>query len=243
MVRKKERPSGQKPTKTGRSAPGRSQRTLGPRPATGGRRRAPDSDPDLVQLAGDRPRDRQTAFVDASDVDNLGTITDTDIYEGELEAGVHDDLPTESEEQNLEGLTARELRAGETSNPDVAAEEGLTYVPPIDPPVVPSEESREGAEVAAGFGVSALDEEYDEDHNSSILPGEDEMTARIREALLADSSTTEYAEHLAIATRGGRVIVRGVVDDVDDSDNVLAVIERVKGVVEVIDELQVRVLG
>jgi hypothetical protein len=211
------------------------------RPATGGRRRATESDPDLVQLAGDRPRDQQTAFVDVSDVDNLGAITDTDVYEGELEAGVHDALPPE--ERNLEMLTERELRSGETSNPDVAAEEGLTYVPPIDPPVVPSETSREGAEIAAGFGVSALDEQYDEDHNASVLPGEDEMTARIREALLADSSTTEYAEHLAIATRGGRVVVRGVVEDVDDSDNVIAVIERLDGVVEVIDELQVRVLS
>jgi BON domain-containing protein len=197
----------------------------------------------MADLTGGRPRDEQAAYVDESGVDTLGELTDTDVYEGELEAGVHDDLPTEAREQNIEGLSERELRAGETSNPDVAAEEGLTYVPPIDPPVVPSETSREGAEIAAGFGVSALDETYDEDHHSSILPGEDEMAARIREAVLADSTTTQYAEHLAIASRNGVVHVRGVVDDVDDTDNVIAVIERVDGVVEVVDELQVRVLG
>jgi hypothetical protein len=196
-----------------------------------------------MQLAGERPRDRQVAFVTASDADTLGSITDTDIYEGELEAGVHDHLPTERPENNIEMLTERELRDGETSNPDVAAEEGLVYVPPIDPPVVPSDDSPEGVEVAAGFGVSALDEEYDENHHSSVLPPEDEMSARVREALRADSTTTEFAEHLAIGTRGGLVRVRGVVEDVDDSDNVIAVIERVDGVVEVIDELEVRTLA
>jgi hypothetical protein len=197
----------------------------------------------VADLAGGRPRDEQAAYVEESGVDTLGNLTDTDVYEGELEAGVHDDLPTESLEQNIETLTELELRAGETSNPDVAAEEGLTYVPPIDPPVVPSESSPEGAEIAAGFGVSALDGTYDEDHHSSILPGEDEMTARIREALLADSTTTQFAEHLAIASRNGVVHVRGVVEDVDDTDNVIAVIERVEGVVEVVDELEVQVLG
>jgi hypothetical protein len=200
-------------------------------------------DPDLLAIAGERPRDRQTAFVSESEVDTLGELTDTDVYQGELEAGVHDDLPTEPDERNIEMVTARELRSGETSNPDVAAEEGLVYVPPIDPPVVPSEDSREGLKVAAGFGVSALDEEYDEDHSGSALATEDEMSARIREALRADSSTTEFADHLAIGTRGGVVRVRGLVDDVDDSDNVLAVIERVEGVVEVIDELEVRALA
>jgi hypothetical protein len=197
----------------------------------------------VADLTGRRPRDEQAAFVDESSVDTLGSLTDTDVDAGELEAGVHDDLPGESVEENIETLADRELRAGETANPDVAAEEGLTYVPPIDPPVVPSETSPEGAEIAAGFGVSALDESYDEDHTSSVVPGEDEMSARIRDALLADSATTQFAEHLAIASRGGVVHVRGVVEDIDDTDNVVAVIERVDGVVEVVDELQVRVLS
>lgn len=197
----------------------------------------------MADLTGGRPRDEQGAFVDESGVDTLGSLTDTDVDEGELEAGMHDDRPGKSAEEDIEDLAERELRAGETANPDVAAEEGLTYVPPIDPPVVPSETSREGAEIAAGFGVSALDERFDEDHHSSVVPGEDEMSARIREALLADSTTTQYAEHLAIASRGGVVHVRGVVEDIEDSDNVVAVIERVDGVAEVVDELQVRVLG
>ena len=45
-------------------------------------------------------------------------------------------------------------------------------------------------------------------------PGEDEMTDRVREAMLADSLTSRYAEVLEIETDGGTVWLRGTVDDV-----------------------------
>src|SRR5688500_17272095 len=80
------------------------------------------------QLAGARDRADQGTPIDADDVDNLGEITPTAIYEGELEAGVDDDLPGDNE--NLELLTELELRAEETDDPMEAAEEGYTYVPP-----------------------------------------------------------------------------------------------------------------
>lgn len=169
----------------------------------------------------------------------MGELTDTEIYQGELEAGVSDDLPTESVEENLETLTATELRAGETADPNVAAEEGMTWVPPIDPPVVADAEDPEGVRVASGFGVDAQEDPYDADHHSALISSTDEMEARIREALLADSSTTRYADSLVIGTRGGKIVVRGVVDDIDDTDNVAAVISNVTGVVEVVEELDV----
>ncbi len=220
-----------------------SRRNTGAEDTTSNYRTEPPEPDELeLELAGERPRDEQAAYVDRTDVDSLGEgLGHVEMYEGELEAGVHDDLPGERPEDNLELLTELELRAGETDNPDVAAEEGMTYVPPIDPPVVASED-RQGAEIASGFGLSALDEPYDEDHHSDFLTTEDEMAARVREALRADSTTTEYADRLAIGTRGRVVRVRGVVEDIDDSDNVLAVIERVAGVEDVIDELEVRAL-
>jgi len=182
----------------------------------------------------------QVAYRREDEIDTLGELTDTEIYEGELEAGVHDDLPTEPREDNLESLTALELRAGETDDPSVAAEEGMTYVPPTDPPVVPDPDDPQGVRVAAGFGGSALDEPYDSDHRSELLDAEDDASARVREALRADARTTQYADGLAIATRGSTVAVRGVVDDLEDSDNVLEVVNHVAGVAEVIDELEVR---
>ena len=62
----------------------------------------------------------------------------------------------------------------------------------------------------------------------------------MREALRADSSTSQYAGEIAIIARGGVVTLRGVVADLVDSDNLLAVAEYVDGVDEVVDELRVR---
>jgi hypothetical protein len=185
-------------------------------------------------------QDDQVAYRRSDEVDRLGELTDTEIYQGELEAGVSDDLPQEPEAENLELLTELELRAGETDNPDVAAEEGMTYVPPTDPPVVPDPDDPQGIQVAAGFGATAEAEPYDADHHSETLASDDEMATRVREALRADATTSVFAETLAIGTRGSTVAVRGVVDDIDDTDNVVAVISRVTGVDEVLDELEVR---
>ena len=189
------------------------------------------------ELLGKQPQDQQTAYFDRSEVDDLGQLTSTEVYEGELEAGVNDDLPNDPE--NIEMLTELEMRAEETDDPMEAVEEGFTYVPPIDPPVVPGG-GLENAEIASGLGVSSLDEPYDEDHHDSFLIADDEVSARVREALRADSSTSAYADRIAIETRGGVVTLRGVVDDLLDSDNLLAVAEYVDGVEEVVDELRVR---
>jgi hypothetical protein len=102
---------------------------------------------------------------------------------------------------------------------------------------VPSSDP-EGIRIAAGFGTSAFDEPFDLDHGREVVPGEDEMTDRVREAILADSQTSRYAEGLEIETDGGTVWLRGTVDDVDDSDALAEVASRVTGVVEVIDETE-----
>jgi hypothetical protein len=193
---------------------------------------------DLAELEGRRDNSFGEAAFPADRVDGLGTLSATDIYEGELEAGVNDDLPDDPD--SLELLTEQELRDGETDDAYEAAEEGLTYVPPIDPPTVPG--GVEGAEVASGFGVSALDEPYDADHHSSALYDDDELAARVREALRADSTTTLYADQVQISERDGRVVLRGTVDDLLDADNLVAVASYATGVAEVIDELVIRAL-
>jgi hypothetical protein len=199
---------------------------------------SPPIEEQLRQMAGYRSQDDQGEFPAADEVDDLGQLTPTDIYEGELEAGTADDLPGEADGENLEMLTELELRADETDDPMEAVEEGFTYVPPIDPPTVPG--GYDNAEIASGLGISALDEPYDEDHHDSFDSADDELSARVREALRADSSTTQYANRIAIAIAGGVVTLRGTVDDLVDSDNLLAVAEYVEGVDEVVDELRVR---
>jgi len=187
-------------------------------PSTNAPLNAPDVPPEQkgYQMAGERLPADQGAVFDAEDIDEA-------------------DLIAEDIEQAIE----LELRDEETDDPMEAVEEGLSYVPPIDPPVEPGG-GYPGAEVASGLGVSALDEAYDADHHSAFTSSDDEISARVREALRADSSTTHYANRLAIESRGGVVTLRGVVADMVDSDNVLAVAEYVDGVQEVVDELRVR---
>ena len=182
---------------------------------------------------------RDRAYLTTDEVDTLGELTDTEIYEGELEAGVSEDLPGQPAADNLEMLTELELRDGETADPNVAAEEGLTWIPPIDPPVVPDPDDPEGIQVAAGFGMDAHSQPFDADHHSDLLTVEDEFEARIREALRASAATSRYAEDIVIGTRMGTVVVRGMVDDIDDTDNIAEVISTVAGVSEVVDELEV----
>jgi hypothetical protein len=202
----------------------------------------PDVEPENKrrQLLGERELEDQGAIIDADDVEDLGQLTSTAVYQGELEAGVDSDLTDDDE--NLELLTELELRDGETDDVMEAVEEGLVYIPPTDPPTVPGGGYTD-AEVASGLGTTALDEPYDENHQASFLTADDSVSALVRDALRADAATAHFADRIRIETSGGVVVLRGLVDDLDDSDNALAVAEYVEGVVEVVDELRIRALG
>jgi hypothetical protein len=197
----------------------------------------PDQRPLLEQSEPEETEsqpDDSSSIVGTGDlVDSEDGLTGQERYEGYLEAGV------DPSGDSLDGLATDELRAGETIDPLIAAEEGLAWIPPTDPVVVP-DDSPEGLRVAAGFGSTALDEPYDADHHSELLPAEDEVTDRIREALRADASTSGYADSLRIDTEGGVVEVRGLVDDILDSDNIVAVVSEVSGVVQVRVDIRVR---
>lgn len=182
---------------------------------------------------------RDEGVIESEAVDDLGEMRDTGRYEGELESRVPgSDQPDRPVAESLDLLEERELRRGETSNPDVAAEEGLAWVPPTDPPVVGTEDDGD-PRIAAGFGSSSLDEPYDADHHGSALPAEDEVTARVREALLADAATAAYADTLAIETEGGVVHLEGAVADLDDESRVLDVVNVVEGISSVDNALRV----
>lgn len=184
------------------------------------------------ELTGDQPEGDQVAWLREGELDTADDVTDTEMYEG----GIDSDA-----EGALESLTDTDLRAGETGDPTVAAEEGLTWIAPIDPPVIPSDDPG-GLEIAAGFGITGSDGQIDGDHPGELLYDEDEMSARVREALRADAATSRYADEIAIGTIGSTVALRGVVDDIEDTDNLLEVAGRVSGVEDVIDELDVRAL-
>lgn len=104
-------------------------------PAPSDRPGQPDTraevDPDVATLLGLRPADADDV-PDEDELDDLGQMTDTGIYEGELAS--REPGSDQPDEERLESILEDEARAGETDNPDEAAEEGLAWVPPMDPP-------------------------------------------------------------------------------------------------------------
>jgi hypothetical protein len=191
---------------------------------------------EVAALEGTPPPEDQDAFLESGELEAADAPSDTEIYQGELEA---------IGGSAAGGLLVDELamsgeRPGETDDPNVAAEEGEPWIPPIDPPVVADASSPDGFTIAAGFAASALEEPFDADHHGSALQDDDEITARVREALLADARTSRLADAVDVENDGGVVTLWAIVEDIDDSDMLLEVASGVAGVVEVRDETEVK---
>jgi hypothetical protein len=174
---------------------------------------------EIANLQGEAMSIDQDAVLEPDEIEQRREPTQTEFDRGEL---APDPGADEGDVESLDGLALDDLREGETDDPDVATEEGLAYVAPSDPPFRVDAEDPEGIEVAG-----AMDDSVELD-----------LTARIRDALEADAATTDLADRLVIGTRGSTVVVRGIVDDIDDGDNIASVIEQVDGVDEVIDETE-----
>jgi hypothetical protein len=195
---------------------------------------------DVAQLAGIRDPVDQTAVTPSEEIDRLGTITDTRVLEGDLEARpIGGDQPDEPDVDNLELLVEDELRDGETDDPGEAAEEGLTYVPPVDPPVSIGDND---PQVLAGFGTTADDEPFDADHHGEALYALDERTERVREALASHAETAGLVDRLSFDTIGSRIVIEGTVDDLDDEEQILGVISELDGITEVVNRIEIAAL-
>ena len=134
------------------------------------------------------------------------SVTDQELYEGKV--GPIDEFGAIVHRNQLDLLEDTDLRADETNDPYLASDEGVPYVPPTDPVVVPSD-NPEGLEVAAGLGPSSNDELREFETGSTLLPSEDELTARVRESIRDDGATTAYAGiHRDLDRRRDRVAAR-----------------------------------
>jgi hypothetical protein len=153
------------------------------------------------------------AIVDVDDIYGGGQFTDTERYELRTE-------PVETRDDSVDSLIDAEAIAGETDDPMLASQEGMPYVPPTD-------------------HSDRLDGLEGDDHPSELTSVDDELSERVRDALRADASTTAYADSIEIRSGRGVVVLRGTVDDLEDSDALAAVAETVRGVTEVRDELAV----
>jgi hypothetical protein len=161
---------------------------------------------EIAELQGEAPFADQDSVVDPDEIEGARPATLS-----ELEWGVP---------------ASADLRSGETDDPLVAIEEGQTWVPPSDPPIVSSDDPQ-GVESPGGEAIAA----------------EGEINARIREELRADAATTALADRLEIAVVGSTAILRGTVDGLEDGDALVEVASRVDGIDDVRDETEVPGLG
>ncbi len=164
---------------------------------------------ELRAIEGEETAEDQDAVVEPAEIVDEHETTDTERYLGEPEQ-------SDSDAESFDVLADRALREGETDDPYLASQEGLTYVPPTDPPVPPIDDPEAGE-----------------------LDVESDLTARVRDAFEADAATAGLADRIAIGTIGGVVVLRGVVDSIDDGDSLVEVASEVTGVTEVRDETEV----
>jgi hypothetical protein len=142
------------------------------------------------------------------------------------------DAPENEAEDDLEqGYHYNTQRGdGHTYDVGLALDQGLTYTPPTDPPIIPSADDREGAELAAGFGLSM----EDSDPDVEILPAhvdnndldlEDDVYEAIRY-----NSETQNLTNVRVRAANGIVVLMGTVPDDQDIERLVDVLADLEGV-------------
>ncbi len=125
---------------------------------------------------------------------------------------------------------------GSTTNPEQAEEQGLVYIPPDDPPVIPSDDLQ-GVEIAAGFSDS-LD---GEDPRAAELPeqllGNDEDLEELVMAALAKNSETSTMSEVRVAAQDGVIHLYGVVASDEEMAIVDQLVRDLDGVDDVVNHL------
>jgi hypothetical protein len=149
-----------------------------------------------------------------------------------------DDVDIE-EELAADELIDTQHGEGHTYNPQQAAEQGLAYTPPSDPPVVPSEDDLQGAEIAAGFAPSM----EDTDPDAEVLPPRmDSSDLGLQENVyvaLRNNSETAHLTNIKVQVDQGIVHLLGTIDSQEDIPWVYSIVSELENVVEVRSHLTV----
>ncbi len=125
-----------------------------------------------------------------------------------------------------------------TTDVMLAVEEGLTYIPPIDPVVLPDDAASEGLEVVGGFATDSLEGPLDQDQvPARMRRNDEELVEAVTRALRADGYTTDLA--IDVEVEDGVVYLRGQVGSLEDIEQAEDVAGRVPGVEDVEEELEI----
>jgi osmotically-inducible protein OsmY len=122
-------------------------------------------------------------------------------------------------------------------------DQGLTYTPPTDPPVLPSADDREGLDIAAGFALSMEDSDPDvemlpEGIDNNDLDLEDDVYEAIR-----FNSETQNLTDVRVRAGNGVVALFGTVPDDQDLERLVDLVEDLEGVQRVLNHLVVEEEG
>ena len=161
-----------------------------------------------------------------------------------------DDEPIEEvsleELEELEEAARRDLESdeiydtqhtdGSTTNPEQAEEQGLVYIPPDDPPVLPSDDLQ-GVEIAAGFSDSLDGEDPRAGRLPTRLLGNDEDLEELVMAALAKNSETSTMTAVRVAAQDGVIHLYGVVDTDEEIAIVDQLVRDLAGVDDVVNHL------
>ncbi|MFN2291364.1 MAG: BON domain-containing protein [Anaerolineae bacterium] len=128
---------------------------------------------------------------------------------------------------------------GHTYDPWKAEDQGLTYTPPSDPPVVPSEDDPQGAEIAAGFAPSMEAADIDvEDLPERVDDRDLDLEEDVYEALRYNSETRGLQD-IRVYAHNGVVSLSGTVPSDEDLAQVYNIVGDLEGVIRVHNEIQV----
>ncbi len=162
--------------------------------------------------------------------DNLDPSLTDDEFEEELVLLDEEELEVERD-LATEGLYDTQHSDGHTYNPHEAMEQGLTYTPPEDPPILPSD-NLQGAEMGAGFAQSMEDTDASDEILPSSVDNNDSDLETDIYFLLRSNSETMHLTDITVRVEDGIVTLLGTVPGDEDLALIDEVLSDVAGIVE-----------
>lgn len=118
---------------------------------------------------------------------------------------------------------------GHTFNPHHAQDQGLTYTPPTDPPVLPSDDPQ-GARIAAGFAPSMEDTDPNARRVPGRIDGEDLDLEEDARSALRNNSESSHLDNVVIQVENGVATLEGTVFSEDDLGIVDRIVANIDGI-------------
>jgi hypothetical protein len=197
------------------------------RPGEGGYERGMHDHPEEVGRPGE-PRHPGTEGQAAED---LLTLTGQPATGAEDVLSLDPDLLEDSDEPDFQDDVG-------TTDVMLAVEEGVTYIPPMDPVVSSDADEEEDLEVVGGFASDSLEAPLAQDQvPPRVRRNDDELAEAVARALRADSYTTDL--NIDVEVEDGVVYLRGQVTSLEDIEQAEEVAGRVPGVEDVEEELEI----